>query len=166
MLGYLYASTSINLIKPENARSVLAAACLLGGMDDLAAHAYEICKASISAESIYEWLDFLSSIPFSSSTSTSPSPSSPSSPHINGNGHGHGTPTAPDIPDPSAAAIFGPYGARLKEDVFGFLVVTLPSYLVVAGGPPSEELITVYARLPFDYFKAAVESPNFPIGGY
>ena len=67
------------------------------------------------------------------------------------------------IPPTSPTAIYGPYAARLREDVFTFLVVTLPEHLSVAGSPASDVLIPVYARLPFDYFKAAIESPDFPI---
>jgi hypothetical protein len=40
-------------------------------MDDLCAHAYELCKDSISVESIDEWLDFLQMLPSPPSASGS-----------------------------------------------------------------------------------------------
>ncbi|KAF9518186.1 hypothetical protein BS47DRAFT_1422475 [Hydnum rufescens UP504] len=164
-LGYLYASTSINLVSPSNARSVLATGCLLGGMEDLCVHAYDICKATISVESIYDWLDFLGTIPFASTPSSPSLSSSPSpSPLLENALISHHQNRMGAIPPTSPTAIFGPYAARLREDVFAFLVVTLPEHLSIAGSPPSDVLISVYARLPFDYFKAAVESPDFPIG--
>lgn len=113
-------------------------------MEDLCTYAYEICKASISAETIYEWLDFIASIPYP----PSPSASSPVSPTLEVNEN--------DATDP----VFGTYGPRLREDVFSFLVVTLPT--LVEG--ETNGLLDVYARLPFEYFKAAIESPAFPIG--
>ncbi|OBZ75374.1 BTB/POZ domain-containing protein 2 [Grifola frondosa] len=124
-LGYLYSSVSLGLIRPENARSVLAGGCLLGGMDDLCGYAYE-----------------------------QPLP-------------------------PPRTAVFGSYADRLRRDVFQFLVVTLPHMLNVgsaatpttpsADGSASADagrdtLLQVFARVPFDLFKTAVESPTFQIG--
>ena len=62
-LGYLYSSISLTLIGPENARAVLAAGCLLGGMNDLCAYSYEICRQSMSVETISNWVDFVATIP-------------------------------------------------------------------------------------------------------
>ena len=172
-LGYLYASTSINLVTPTNARSVLATACLLGGMEDLCTHAYELCKTTMTLENIQNWLEFLSTIPFPSAPSSPRSASPLQTPIENGvhqtqalqNGYSQwsGFPQQPPSPPPPSA-IFGPYAERLRSEVFHFLVATLPDQLTATGSNPSEVLVNVYSHLPFDYFKAAVESPDFPIG--
>ncbi|KIJ68937.1 hypothetical protein HYDPIDRAFT_105469 [Hydnomerulius pinastri MD-312] len=148
-LGYLYSSVSISLIRPENARGVLAAGCLLGGMEDLCGYAYEACRRSISVETITEWLEFIDSIPLSSDGSL--------------------TPEQPLTP------VFGQYARRLREDVFHFLVVALPNALEVYSPAVSESgssqghagrdtLLQIFSLVPFDMFKAAVESPTFQIG--
>lgn len=157
-MGYLYSAESLNSLRPENARAVLAAACLLGGMEDLCGYAYELCRQSISVENIAEWLEFVESVP------------SPSD--------GTSTPVEPHQMPPSRTAVFGPYAQRLKDEVFNFLVVKLPMVLNVGGlstpvtpqsdGTPSDAgrdtLLQIFARVPFDLFKAAVESPTFQIG--
>lgn len=160
-MGYLYSAEALNSLRPENARAVLAAACLLGGMEDLCGYAYELCRQSISIENIGEWLEFVEAIPPSSDGS-----STPIEPHQM-------------QPQPSRTAVFGPYAQRLRDDVFHFLVVRLPSILNVNGlstpatpqadaSAPSDAgrdtLLQIYARVPFDLFKAAVESPTFQIG--
>ncbi|KAF8334283.1 uncharacterized protein EI90DRAFT_3121610 [Cantharellus anzutake] len=171
-LGYLYASASMNLVTPANARSVLATACLLGGMEELCAHAYELCKTTITLENAHNWVEFLSTIPFSSAPSSPRSASPLPTPNENGIPHNHhfqngytqwsGYTQHPPAPPPSA--IFGPYAERLRGDVFHFLVVALPGQLAAAGSNVSEVLVNVYSQLPFEYFKAAIESPEFPIG--
>jgi len=157
-LGYLYSSVSMAHLTPENARSVLAAACLLGGMDDLCMASYEMCRDSISVETIQDWLHFLDDPSSQSSPSSVP-----------------GTPTV----ETSPSAVLGPYGKRLRDDVFSFLVVSLPAALQAfpppsiprppaADGPNPESgldvLLRIYTALPFDLFKHAVESPAFPVG--
>ena len=144
-LGYLYSVVSLSLIRPENARAVLAAGCLLGGMDDLCQFAYETCRRSITVDTISEWLSFVEAIP----------------PTVDG--------TA--TPDSSTFSIFGQYNLRLRDDVFHFLVVILPEILEIHK-PPQEQtgqtgrdlLLQIYARAPFELFKSAVESPTFQIG--
>ncbi|KAH7922828.1 hypothetical protein BV22DRAFT_1016567 [Leucogyrophana mollusca] len=147
-LGYLYSSVSLSLIRPENARGVLAAGCLLGGMDDLCGYSYEACRQSINVETITEWLEFIDTIPSSSD----------GSPNL--------------IP---MTSVFGQYAQRLRDDVFHFLVVTLPTVLEVhspvssesgpSQGPSGRDtLLRVFSLVPFDLFKAAVESPTFQIG--
>ena len=143
-LGYLYSVVSLSLIRPENARAVLAAGCLLGGMDDLCQFAYETCRRSITIETISEWLSFVEAIP----------------------------PTADGTATPdSTLSVFGQYTLRLREDVFHFLAVILPEILEIH--KPSQEqtgqtgrdlLLQIYARAPFELFKSAVESPTFQIG--
>ncbi|KAJ8522915.1 hypothetical protein ONZ45_g584 [Pleurotus djamor] len=145
-LGYLYSPVSLNNIRPDNARAVLAAGCLLGGMDDLCQFAYDTCRQSLSVENIGHWIEFIGTLP------------SPS----------EGTTT----PEPLPTTVFGPYAERLREDVFHFLVVTLPEVLDIRntsepqdqGGNGREALLQIFSRVPFEIFKAAVESPTFQIG--
>jgi hypothetical protein len=81
-------------------------------------------------------------------------------------------------------SVFGPYAERLRTDVFRFLVIILPTVLHAFQSPadaPSPQpnanghhatveasgkdaLQQIYSRLPFDFFKHAVESPEFAIG--
>lgn len=165
-MGYLYSSASMGHLTPENSRAVLAAACLLGGMDDLCMAAYEICRDTISTETIQDWLHLLDGYRPSPSPS-SPATSNPGTPVAEVNGHG-------------PMGILGTYGKRLREDVFSFLVVTLPVSLqafpthsqraapAAVDGAMAESgldaLLRIYAMLPFDVFKHAVESPAFPVG--
>lgn len=153
-LGYLYSSVSLRLIRPDNARAVLAAGCLLGGMDDLCQFAYETCRQSINVNTIGSWLEFVDTLP----------PSSPD---------GSSTPDIPPV------TVFGHFAQRIRDDVFHFLVVTLPEVLEVhttpdsvpstpSGSGPSgrEVLLQIFSRVPFEMFKAAVESPTFNIGTF
>ncbi|KIK59836.1 hypothetical protein GYMLUDRAFT_245042 [Collybiopsis luxurians FD-317 M1] len=147
-LGYLYSSISLRLIRSDNARAVLAAGCMLGGMEELCQVAYETCKRSISVDSISAWLEFVDAIPTPS--------------------------TGADTPEVSSVRIFGPYAQRLRDDVFHFLVVTLPEILEIhptpSDGTPTtpengrEILLQVFSGVPFEMFKAAIESPSFQIG--
>lgn len=157
-LGYLYSPESLNIVRPENARAVLAAGCLLGGMDYLCNYAYELCRQSISVDNISGWLEFVDCISTSSD--------------------GSNTPIEPHQMPVSRTAVFGPYAERLKEDVFHYLVVTLPNMLNVgsisspatpqgdshASDAGRDTLLQIFARVPFDMFKAAIESPTFQIG--
>lgn len=158
-LGYLYSSISLNHINPQNARAALAAGCLLGHMDDLCNYAYEVCRQSITLENITAWLEFVDATPASS--------------------NGTSTPIEPPSPLSPRTGVFGPYAQRLRDNVFHFLVVTLPQMLNVGGQAtpvsphpdghaPSDAgrdtLLQVFARVPFDLFKTAVESPTFQIG--
>jgi len=148
-LGYLYSSVSLQLLNPHNARAVLAAACFLGGLPDLCSYAYDVCRNSISVETIDDWLTFVETIP------TPPEEGGPV-----------------DVP----ASVFGPYASQLRADVLHFLVTTLPQALhafqTVEGAahtlngraPGLDSLLHVYARVPFDMFKQAVESSELPIG--
>jgi hypothetical protein len=145
-LGYLYSNISLNLIRSDNSRAVLAAGCLLGGMDELCRHAYGVCRQSMSVETIGGWLEFVDTIP----------------PQRDGT-------VTPELPSTS---IFGQYAQTLRDDVFHFLVVTLPEVLEVqrphqdsSSGPSGRDvLLRIYSRVPFEMFKSAVESPTFLIG--
>ncbi|KAJ6630646.1 hypothetical protein B0H10DRAFT_1982152 [Mycena sp. CBHHK59/15] len=148
-LGYLYSSASLRLIHENNCRSVLASAQLLGGMEELCTYSYDACRRSISVDTIGEWLEFIDTLP------------SPSD----------GTST----PDLTWTSIFGPYAQRMRDDVFHFLIVTLPQSLDVQWSQPDssspksgvngrELLLQIFSRVPFDLFKTAMESPAFEIG--
>jgi len=148
-LGYLYSAVSISLINPENARGVLAAGCLLGGMDDLCGYAYETCRRSLNVDTIAEWLKFVNA------SSTSSDNLSPANMH--------------------STSVFGIYAQKLRADIFDYLVVTLPNYLEVhsicaaesdssPGANGRDTLLRVFSLVPFDMFKTAVESPTFQIG--
>ena len=150
-LGYLYSSVSLNSLNPGNARAVLAAGCLLGGMDDLCHYAYQACRNSITVESINEWIDFVDHIAPTTDGATTPS-------------------------EMRRTTVLGPYALQLRSDVFQFLVVTLPDVLEVhtPSGDPQvhngfstgrETLLQIFSRVPFDLFKSAMESPAFRVGG-
>lgn len=157
-LGYLYSSVSLNNLNAGNARAVLAAGCLLGGMDELCGYAYQACRDSIMVNTINEWIDFVDTLPVPSD----------------------GTATPSELP---RATVFGPYALELRKDVFHFLVATLPTILedhsspdvsIQSHGPgapsaPTDNgremtLLQIFSRLPFDLFKSAVESQTFQIG--
>ena len=128
-------------------------------MPDLCNYAYDVCRQSISLENISEWLEFVDSLPTPSD--------------------GSNTPVEPHQLPSSRTAVFGPYAERLREDNLRFLVVVLPRTLNVnsisspatpqSESPPSDAgrdtLLQVFARVPFDLFKTAIESPVFEIGG-
>ena len=150
---------------PDNARGVLAAACLLGGMDELCEFAYDVCRRHISLDNIGSWLDFVE-IPDTTSGSATPlrsgTPMLPGTPTMA---------TPPPLPQPTT--LFGLYTQRLRSDVFNFLVVTLPASLDLSdtsqnGSEPSgrDVLMQIFAQVPFELFKSAVESPTFQIGKF
>ena len=116
-------------------------------MEELCRYCYEACRQSISVETIRSWVEFIDTIPSSGDGSTTP-----------------------DLPKTS---IFGLYAQRLKDDVFHFLVDTLPEILEVQQSPPDasssgpsgrDVLLQIYSRVPFEMFKTAVESPAFRLG--
>ena len=100
----------------------------------------------MSVETIGGWLEFVDTIP----------------PQTDGT-------VTPELPSTS---IFGQYAQTLRDDVFHFLVVTLPEVLEVqrphqdpSSGPSGRDvLLRIYSRVPFEMFKSAVESPTFLIG--
>ena len=115
-------------------------------MDELCRYSYNVCRQSLSVETIGGWVEFIDSIP----------------------SNNDGTST-PDLPSTS---IFGQYAQNLRDDVFHFLVVTLPEILEVqrtqldpSSGPNGRDvLLQIFSRVPFEMFKNAVESPLFSIG--
>jgi hypothetical protein len=117
-------------------------------MDDLCAYAYNACKTAMSVDTVSEWIDFVAA-----------------------NSPAEGSATPPI----SMTPLFCQYAERLRDDVFHFLVVTLPSFLEVTSTPSEQmkstdgssgrdTLLRVYSRVPFELFKAAIESPKFQIG--
>lgn len=143
-LGYLYSPYQVGLVNPSNARSVVAAACLLGGMPELADIAFECCRASISASTIVDWVNFVESMP---------PPNPPDA-----------TPTYPQ----GQTSVFGPYLAQFRDLVYTYLIVTLPNVLQaftpVEDGSGWDELLAIYTQLPFETLKQAIESTAFPAG--
>lgn len=160
-LGYLYSSAALHNLTRTNARAVLAAGCLLGGMDDLCSYAYQACRDAITPETISEWIEFVDTLPAPSGSANGGGSSSPD---------GTASPASASTPGPQTQTIYGPYAQRLRGDVFHFLVVTLPTMLDVHGGTAGasgdgrETLVRVFSRVPFDLFKNAMESPTFQIG--
>ena len=74
-----------------------------------------------------------------------------------------------------STSVFGIYAQRLRDDIFNYLVMTLPNVLEVHSTSPVESnlsqgasgrdtLLRVFSLVPFDMFKTAVESPAFQIG--
>ncbi|KAF8682527.1 btb poz protein [Rhizoctonia solani] len=133
----------------SNARSVVAAACLLGGMPELADLAFECCRASISASTIVDWVKFVESIPLP----PTPAPTSDATPTNYPQGQ---------------TSVFGPYLTQFRDLVYGYLIVTLPNVLHAFAAPEEgngwDELLGIYTQLPFDTLKQAIESPAFPAG--
>lgn len=111
-------------------------------MEDLCTYAYEICKRSMNVQTISEWLKFLEPP----------------------------TPSAADADAPPSTSVFGPYAERLRTEIFNYLVVTLPNLLEVQAPAPTDgpsgrdTLLQIFSLIPFDMFKAAVETPTFQIG--
>lgn len=102
----------------------------------------------MDVDTISDWIKFVE-----------PSPSSP------------GGISPADIP--TSTSVFGLYAQRLRDDIFNYLVVTLPTALEVPSASPVEPstqasgrdtLLQVFSLVPFDMFKTAVESPSFQIG--
>jgi hypothetical protein len=151
------------MVHPGNARAVLAASCLLGGMPELCDHAYAVCRSSITPESIISWVDFVYQTP------THAAESGPDS--------GASTPKSPAPAIQPLPSVFGAYGARLHDDVFRFLISVLPGHLGVSASPAAasspletlkgrDALLNIFSRLPFEIFKAAIESPDLQIGEF
>lgn len=100
----------------------------------------------MSVDTIGTWLNFVGTLP-------SPSDGS----------------ATPEMPSPS---VFGLYAQRLRDEVFHFLVITLPKDLEARHpqqDPSSDHsgrdvLLQIYSRVPFEMFKSAVESPTFVFG--
>jgi hypothetical protein len=143
-LGHLYSPYQVGLVNPGNARSVVAAACLLGGMPELADIAFDCCRASISPSTIVDWVNFVESMP------PGPPPDA--------------TPAYPQ----GQTSVFGPYLAQFRELVYSYLIVTLPNvvqaFIAAEESSGWDELLSIYSQLPFDTLKQAVESPVFPAG--
>jgi hypothetical protein len=153
-LGYLYSYQATSILSQANARSVLACACLLGGMDDLCKRAYQVCKESIRVDTIEDWLvwidahrsPFAAHSPSASATSTPRSPSPSSAQHeLSSNAV-------------AAASIYGPYAQMIREDVLNFLIMTLPTILFADNessrsdftSEAMEALLRIFSRVSFD----------------
>jgi hypothetical protein len=120
-------------------------------MDDLCNYTYDVCCRAINLDTIASWLALVDTIP----------------------------PDSAETPE-SPPSIFGCYAPRFRSDVLHFLIATLPASLdsgdllapsrsdpASLPSTPSgrDTLLRVFSQTPFDIFKAAVESPEFQIGG-
>lgn len=144
-LGYLYSYQASKMLSQVNARAVLASACLLGGMDELANRAYQTCKDSIRVESIEDWLAWVDTHP-SPFRTHSPSTSAASTPR---------SPSPQSIPETPGSSIYGPYAQYLRDDVLEFLIVSLPTILFAdtksnKPGEAQEALLGIFSRVGFD----------------
>ena len=140
----MYSYDALAQLTYANARATLAAACLLGGMDDLCAHALAVCRESINVETISDWLIWIDALhgPAVSSTPSSSAVSTPISAT---------PPPAQEIP---MSTVYGPYAQILRSDVFDFLTSTLPAQLQAAadegGEEPTEVLLGIFATASFE----------------
>jgi len=162
-LGFLYAAVSLQLVHPQNALSVLASACYLGGMDDLAAHAYAVCKSSVSLDTLPAWIEFVESLV--------------------GDDVDLKTMTSDREKDGSNVrrSILGIYAERLRDDVMNFFIAALPKELGAFDPQPSvpppsaqtpsaspdrpsgyEAYLRLFTLLPYSLFKSCIESPLLP----
>jgi len=157
-LGWLYSYDALAQLTYANARATLAAACLLGGMDDLCAHTLAACRESINVETISDWLSWVDALQGPAVPST-PSTSSVSTPT---------SATPPPAQEMPISTLYGPYAQILRDDVFNFLTSTLPAQLQSAadegGEDPTEVLLGIFATASFETFKSAIESTKFIIG--
>lgn len=110
-------------LTPANARGVLAAACLLGGMDDLCNQAYHVARQSIGVDTISDWVDYVENLPRTDDTTSAPLGLSLQS------------------------SILGPFATALRDEVFNFLIVRLPSELDLQGDEGRSVLLNVFAQL-------------------
>ena len=157
-IGYLYSYQASVALTQTNARAVLAAACLLGGVNDLCERAYHVCKDSIRVDSIEDWLKWVDdhSSPFRSHSPSSSAVSTPRSPSPQ---------SAQEVP---VASIYGPYAQMLRDDVLEFLTVSLPSILLAdsetskteMSGDATEALLRVFSRVPFDSQSTPTQTPH------
>lgn len=58
VLGYLYSPYAVQLVTPDNVKSVLALSILLM-LPDLSTIAYDMCKRSFGVDTIQEWVSWL-----------------------------------------------------------------------------------------------------------
>jgi len=163
-LGFLYAAVSLQLVHPQNALSVLASACYLGGMDDLAAHAYSVCKSSISLDSLPTWIEFVESI-VGDDIDQKALPSD----------------REKDGSNDVRRSILGVYAERLRDDVMHYFVAVLPRELAAFDPQPTapptttqtpsaspdrpsgyEVYLRLFTLLPYSVFKSCIESPLLP----
>lgn len=140
----MYSYDALAQLTYANARATLAAACLLGGMDDLCAHALAVCRESINVETISDWLSWMDAL------HGSPGPSTPSTSSVS-------TPTSatpPPAQEIPMSTVYGPYAQLLRGDVFDFLTSTLPAQLQAAadegGEEPTEVLLGIFATASFE----------------
>lgn len=110
-------------------------------MDELCSLAYQQCRESINIETVQDWIQFVEGLPGSSDGTQTPSEAM------------------------LRPTVLGPYAAQLRADVLDFLVSTLPKLC----GNTSEgrtAMLNIFAHVPFEFFKATIETPAFEIGAF
>jgi hypothetical protein len=139
-------------------------------MPELCEYAYEACAHALSPGTVLDWVAFVQG-----ACAPAPAPADGA-----GVRSGASTPVSPtSVPPtptlgPPRASVFGAYAPRLRADVLRFLIGPLPALLGAppappagagaAPGPARDALLDVFARLPFELFKEAIEAPEFAIG--
>ncbi|ORY23436.1 hypothetical protein BCR39DRAFT_549296 [Naematelia encephala] len=147
-----------HLVTPTNARAVLATSYLFQGMPELVHHAYSICRDSLSAENVVDYVQWLN----------------PSASRTNGHGHQDSSVSSANTNGGSETGNlwlggshlqYGEWTERLKQDVLDFLIQSYPRSLLESGSSPTSDpqLLSIFTRLPFELFQLTLESPLFPI---
>ncbi|WVF66900.1 hypothetical protein IAT40_001643 [Kwoniella sp. CBS 6097] len=151
-LQHLY-NPSQHLINVHNARSVLPTSYLLGGMPELAHHAYTVMHSSLNADYVSEYVQWLNVNPDQNAGG------------IRNRGAVGGTVDSWIGSSSSGEGRYGEWSARLKQDVLDYLLHALPRKIISDNSPITADprLLSVYSKLPYDLFKSLIENPELPI---
>ncbi|KAI9632449.1 uncharacterized protein MKK02DRAFT_40752 [Dioszegia hungarica] len=160
-IHHLY-NPAFHLVTALNARAVLATSLQFGGIPELVHHAYTVARDSISADTLSDWIGWISA------TSVSPISNGYGYSDAPPVGSGNGEEAWEDLAGGEGGwyGRYGEYSDRLKQDILDYLTITLPS-----SPPPASEstpptplahLLPYYTPLPFPLFKRVVESPVLP----
>ncbi|WWC68782.1 uncharacterized protein I206_102717 [Kwoniella pini CBS 10737] len=153
-LQHLY-NPSHDLIKQNNAKSILATSYLFGGMPELVNHSYEIIKSSIDPSNIIEMIEWLSQ---------------PVDILSNGFRNGNG-----DLNNTNHNQIlnkenweenenrYGEWTAKLKKDVIDYLLNQLFEKYSIYDLTKSNEILNLFSKLPYELFKFILESNKLKI---
>jgi hypothetical protein len=116
-------------------------------MPELAEHAYDILRDSLSSENVIQYIQWLI---------TSPR-------------EGYGVFGAVAAPTESSwderGLRYGEWTGRLKRDVTDFLIRAYPDHLSETSQSLStdQRFLSLYSALPFDLLKFCIESPDLPV---
>ncbi|OXG45507.1 hypothetical protein C359_00192 [Cryptococcus neoformans Bt120] len=152
VLQHLY-NPSMNLVYPQNARAVLATAFLFGGMPELIHHAYLVIRDSLDAKNVVDLVYWLEASSDSSAVYDGQTPS---------RNHREDSVKA-WLGDPYPR--YGEWTIRLRHDAVNYLLHSLPEQVIKENkfNALDDPLSITYAHLPYELFKALVESPELPI---